>query len=187
MSGPADASLHEPDSGTCGISPPNNDCSKAEPGGSPAQSQHPRRSTNRPAYGRRQPYGRRHRTARVCPRSSSAISFYGRFGTEVAFPSRWRAPRSIAGASEGYGSGGKCARFSCPRSRRRSASRTSSEALVDARLPFSKPLVPTRYSCQADRNPGPLAPNVIDAEETGGSGLKRRRKLARCSRPFSYG
>jgi hypothetical protein len=83
MSGPADASLHEPDSGTCGISPTNNDCRKAEPGGNAAQSQHPRRSTDRPACERRQSHGRRHRTARVWTRISSTIPFYGWFGTEA--------------------------------------------------------------------------------------------------------
>jgi hypothetical protein len=61
-----------------------NYCRKAEPGGSPAQGQRPRRSTDRPARERRQPHGRRHRTARVVrTRSSSTIPFYGWLGTEA--------------------------------------------------------------------------------------------------------
>ena len=83
MSGPARTSLHDSNSGTCESSPTHNDCGTAEPGGSAAQSQHPRRSTNRPACGRCQPYGRRHRTARVWTRISSTILFYGWFGTET--------------------------------------------------------------------------------------------------------
>lgn len=41
------------------------------------------RSANRPACGRRQPYGRHHRTARVWTRNSSTIPSYGWFGTEA--------------------------------------------------------------------------------------------------------
>jgi hypothetical protein len=93
MPGPADASLHEPHSGTCSISPTHIDCRKAEPGGSATQHQRPRRSTNIPAYERRQPYGRRHRTARVWTRISSIIPFYGWFGTEARISFALACPR----------------------------------------------------------------------------------------------
>jgi len=93
MSRPADASLHEPDSGTCGISPTHNDCRKAEPGGSAAQRRRPRRSTNRPACERRQPYGPRHRTARVWTRISSTIPFYGWFRTKARISLALACPR----------------------------------------------------------------------------------------------
>jgi hypothetical protein len=103
MSRPDDASLHELNSDTCDVSPTHNNCRKAEPGGSPAQSQRPRRSTNRPACGRSRPYGRRHRTTHVWTRISSTIPFYGWFGTEtrlslaLACPriSRRRPPRGL--------------------------------------------------------------------------------------------
>jgi len=108
MSGPADASLHEPDSGTCGISPTHNDCRKAARGGSPAQHQHPRRSTNRPAYGRRQSNGRPHRTTHVWTRISSTIPFYGWFGTEARISLALARPRiNRRRGPEGYG----CGRF----------------------------------------------------------------------------
>jgi hypothetical protein len=41
----------------------------------PAQSQRPRRSTDRPACQQRQPYRQRHRTARAWTRNSSTIPF----------------------------------------------------------------------------------------------------------------
>jgi hypothetical protein len=69
MSDPAQTSLREPKSGTCDISPTHNSCRKAEPGGTPAQSQRPPRSTDRWACERCQPYRAHHRTAirRVLP------------------------------------------------------------------------------------------------------------------------
>jgi hypothetical protein len=103
MSGPAQTSLPEPKFDTCDISPTHNDCRKAGRGGSPAQGQRPRRSTDRWACERCQLYRALHRTAirRVCRTSSSTIQFYGRFGPEAAFPSRWRAPGLIGGGLRG--------------------------------------------------------------------------------------
>jgi hypothetical protein len=98
MSGPAETSSHEPNSYTCDISPTHNDCRRAKPGGSAAQSQHPRRSTNRPACGRHQPYGRRHRTALSRLPASSSTRFYGRFGPEPRISLALACPRFNCGS-----------------------------------------------------------------------------------------
>jgi hypothetical protein len=101
MSGPAQTSLHEPKSDTCDTSPIHNDCRKAEPGGSPAQSQHPRRSTNRPAC--QQPS----RTADAIEQSMfgrgglQLFDFTARLEQKPAFPSRWGGPGSTVGGATG--------------------------------------------------------------------------------------
>jgi len=99
------------------LAPPRISSAAPVAGCSPAQSQHPRRSTNRPACGRRQPYGRRHRTASVWTRISSTVLFYGWFGAEarisiaLACPriNRWRPPRSM-----GAGDLARAAVCACP-------------------------------------------------------------------------
>jgi hypothetical protein len=83
-----------------------NDSRKAEPDGSAAQHQRPRRSTNRPACERCQPYGRRHRTARVCPTSSSTIPFHGQFVPESPhFPRAGVPQHQSPGSPRGMGPG----------------------------------------------------------------------------------
>jgi hypothetical protein len=110
MSGPAQTSLHESKSDTCDISPIHNDCRKAEPGGSPAQSQRPRRSTDRWACERCQAY---RRTARVIELPFIAFAqrvpqlFHFTAGLEGSphFPRAGVPQDQSPEASEGYGYG----------------------------------------------------------------------------------
>jgi hypothetical protein len=105
MSGPAQISLHEPNSDTCDISPTHNDCRKAEPGGSPAQVKVLAAAQTDPHVSIAS------RRARVIEQPGFGRGFLQRFhftaGLErnLAFPSRWHAPGSIGGGSGGYGCG----------------------------------------------------------------------------------
>ena len=125
MSGPAETSLHEPKSDTCDISPTHNDCRRAEQGDSPAQSQRPRRSTDRPQQCR--PYGQRHQQP-VLGRLDEELLNYSILGLVWSrgshFPRAGAPQDQSPGTAERYG----CGRFGV-RGRLRGPSRSPHRAV----------------------------------------------------------